>query len=337
MQSALYYPFTGPEQESFLKTALFLWDSIDFIVPYTDFRPYGKTSDFDEALELIGRNYVPTDEDKRNAHDELNGLCNGPLPNTLGFELERPDLAYDFYPQKLLHETWEILAESKLAKVVSDAGSVHRASTGPLFGYYMMSILAVCCSKGRKRLVTDQNDPYRSLANILIDTTAQDMHTPEDWHGRLVALTLNGPDFTNVPLAKLIKLRKKEDKLLQDLRRAFLGAVDETASDICSNAGNPNMVRELIEGFTDSMEKDLKEMKRALGRSAASLLLSKEFGFSVLGATAAVSLEPISGSLFTVGGLMKGLMEYQDRRRKILREHPSSWLFAATGPSVPIM
>ena len=157
MQSALYYPFTGPERESFLKTALFLWDNVDFIVPYADFRPYGNTRDSEEALEIIGRNYVPTEEDKKNAHEELKDLCNGPLPSKLNFELERTKRAYDFYPQKLLHETWEMLAESKLARVVSDTDNVHRASTGPLFGYYMMSILAICCSQGRKRLVTDQN------------------------------------------------------------------------------------------------------------------------------------------------------------------------------------
>ena len=91
MQSALYYPFTGPERESFLKTALFLWDSVDFIVPYADFRPYGNTRDSDEALEIIGRNYVPTEEDKRNAHEELKDFCHGPLPSKLNFELERPE------------------------------------------------------------------------------------------------------------------------------------------------------------------------------------------------------------------------------------------------------
>ena len=155
MQSALYYPFTGPEDDSFLKTALFLWDSVDFIVPYSDFRPYGKSPEADEALEIIGRNYVPTEEDKRNAHEELSDLCQGPLPNKLKFDLEKPERAYSFYPEKLLHETWDMLAESKLAEIVSDGKAVRHVATGPLFGYYMMSILAVCCSQGRKRLVTD--------------------------------------------------------------------------------------------------------------------------------------------------------------------------------------
>jgi hypothetical protein len=336
MQSALYYPFTGPEHESFLKTALFLWDNVDFIVPYPEFRPRGNTPDSEEALEVIARNYVPTEEDKKNAHEELKDLCNGPLPSKLNFELEKPERAYDFYPQKLLHETWEMLAESKLAKVVSDKNEVHRASTGPLFGYYMMSILAVCCSQGLKRLVTDQNDPYRTLANILIDSDSQAKTKQEDWHERLIALSLKGPNFEKVPLRKLITIRKNEDKLLQDLRRTFLNVVDQTASNICSHAGNPNTVRDLVDGFNDRIEKDLKELKRALRRSAASLLLSKEGGFSVL-AVAAVALEPISGTIALIGGLTKGLMDYQDRRHKILREHLSSWLFTVSGPSMPIV
>jgi len=337
MQSALYYPFTGPEREAFLKTSLFLWDTVDFIVPYADFRPYGNTRDAEEALEIIGRNYVPTEEDKKNAHEELKDLCNGPLPSKLNFEIERPERAYDFYPEKLLHETWEMLAESKLARVVSDTGDVRRASTGPLFGYYMMTILAVCCSQGRKRLVTDQNDPYRTLANILVDSDTQIKKTQEDWHERLIALSLHGPDFTKVSLRKLIDIRKKEDKLLQDLRRAFLKVVDQTVTDICLHAANPNTVRDLISDFNNTMEKDLKELKRALGRSGVSVLLSKEFGISVLAATTAVAFEPISGTIVTIGGLTKGLMDYQDRRHKILRDHPSSWLFKVTEAFMPIV
>ena len=335
MQSALYYPFTGPKQESFLKTALFLWDNVDFIVPHADFRPYGITDDSKEALEIIGRNYVPTEKDKKNAHEELKDLCNGPSLGKLKFELEKPEQAYDFYPEKLLPKTWEMLAESRLAKIVGDTNHVHGASTKPLFGYYMMSILAVCCSQGRKRLVTDENDPYRTLANTLVDSDSQVKNAQEDWYERLIALRLNGPNFSEVSLRKLIDIRKNEDKLLQDLRRGFLKEVDQTVSNICSHAENPNTVRELIDGFSVKMEKDLEELKRLLGRSGISVLLSKEFGFSVLAAISAVSLEPITG-LTEIGGLLRRLMDYQDRRRKILRGHPSSWLFRVTGPSMPI-
>ncbi len=336
MQSALYYPFTGPKQESFLKTALFLWDNVDFIVPHADFRPHGNTDDSKEALEIIGRSYVPTERDKKNAHEELEDLCTSPSLGKLNFEIEKPEQAYDFYPQKLLPETWEMLAESRLARIVSDTNHVHRASTSPLLGYYMMSILAVCCSQGRKRLVTDENDPYRTLANTLVDSDSQVKKTQEDRHERLITLGLNGPDFAKVSLRKLIDIRKNEDKLLQDLRRNFLNVVDQTVSDICLHAENQNTVRDLIADFKDTMEKDLRELKRLLRRSGISMLLSKEFGFSVLAATAAIPLEPISETMATIGGLAKGLMGFQDCRRKILLDHPSSWLFRVTGPSMPI-
>lgn len=57
MQSALYYPFTGPKSEQFLKTSMFLWDTLDFIVPWDAFRPYTDVLYGNEALEIIGRPY----------------------------------------------------------------------------------------------------------------------------------------------------------------------------------------------------------------------------------------------------------------------------------------
>lgn len=333
MYSALYYPFTGPEQQSFLKTALFLWDSVDFIVPYRQFHRYGHDTDVSEALEVIGREYIPTKKDQRDVHDELQKICNGEIGSRFHFELQSPGRVYDFYPQKLMHETWEMLEQSKLARVVAEGSHVSRASTGPLFGYYMMTILAVCCARNRKRLVTDLSDPYRALANLLGDDLPPD-RSPDDWHGRLISLSLSGPDFGNISLPRLVELRRREDKLLAELRRNFLSAVDEAATDISANADNPNVIRDRIESYTDSMEKDLKELKRSLNRSAASLILSKEFGISVLAVAATATVNPASG-LFAVGGLSKGLIDYQDRRRKLLKDHPSSWLLSATGPRVP--
>ena len=327
----MYYPFTKPERRSFLKTALFLWDSVDFIVP-PGIHPQGRNAVEDEAVEMIGRSYVPTESDKKNAHDELSKICNSPIAEKLSFELERPDLAYDFYPEKLLPATWEMLSNSRLANTIRGDGRVVKASTGRLFGYYMMSVVAVCCSHERKRLVTDQLDPYRALANILIDEDAMDQ-PKEDWHGRLISLTLPGLRFSDVPLQRLIDLRSKEDQLLSGLRRTFVKAVDEAATDIGQHADNPNIVCERIQQFIELMETDLKELKKALRRSAVSTLLSKDAGFSVVtAAMVAMASHPVLAGVTTIGGLSKGLNEYKDQRRKILREHPSSWLFTASSP-----
>ena len=336
MQSALYYPFTRPKSELFLKTALFLWDSVDFIVPFDGFKPRGKSDEEIEALEIIGRPYVPTEKDKRNAHEELEKICDSPISKKLNFKLENPDENYDFYPEKLLDETWRMLSQSQLAKVVTNDSNVSHASTGRLFGYYMMTILAVCCSQGEKRLVTDENDIYRTLANVLGDSASSNA-AKDDWHGRLIALTLKGPDFGDIPLKKLLDLRKTENELLTVSRRNFLDQVDKTALDIAKNADNHNIVRERIRQYTDYMENNLKELKRALRRSATSTLLSKEFGFSLLAATAAVTFEPISGGIATVGGLAKGLMDYQDRRRDLLRKHPSAWPLMVGSGRIPFV
>jgi hypothetical protein len=228
-----------------------------------------------------------------------------------------------------------MLAESQLARITSTEDEVHGASTGPLFGYYMMTILAICCAKNRKRMVTDQTDPYRALATLLTDESPAQV-SAEDWHGRLVALTLKGPNFADVSLKRLVELRTTEDALLRELRGTFLMAVDKAAVDITSNADNLNVVIERINSFTADMERDLTELKRAMNRSAASVILSKEFGFSILAAVSAVTFAPVSGTLATIGGLSKSLMDYQDRRRKILREHPASWLLATGGPRFPM-
>ena len=166
MYSALYYPFTAPESPSFLKTALFLWDTVDFIVPFKEFRPHGRNRSEDAALELIAKPYVPTKSDQRAAHEELEVVCSSDLPESLRFELDDPSRSYKIYPQKLLPETWNLLSGSKLARVVSSPDGVHRSETGAHFAYYMMSILAVCCGQGQRRLVTDQIDPYHSLYTL---------------------------------------------------------------------------------------------------------------------------------------------------------------------------
>lgn len=336
MQSALYYPFTGPKSELFLKTSLFLWDTLDFIVPWRGFQPSTDIAHGNEAIEILGQNYVPTDEDKKKLHEELLDVCARPIPESFNFPLENPHSAYDFYPQKMLDETWQMLQESNLARTVMRDGRVARASTGPLFGYYVMSLLAVCCADNRKRLITDEVDPYHALANLLGDADSTTAPAEvENWHGRLVAMTLDGPDFSKVSLADLVRLRRREDNLLKELRRSFTRRLDSTVNDIRQHAKNPNILRDIVRDYTGAMEDDLIELKRALRMSAESLLLSKEFGLAIVAFFSSV-LGPIAGGLITVCGLKKGLTEYRGRRQKILREHPSAWVLASLGGRLPL-
>ena len=54
MRSALYYPHTAPNSEDIVKTALLLWDRLEFIVPWEHFRPHYKNRQIARAMELIG-------------------------------------------------------------------------------------------------------------------------------------------------------------------------------------------------------------------------------------------------------------------------------------------
>jgi len=156
-----------------------------------------------------------------------------------------------------------------------------------------------------------------------------------DWHGRLVALSFSGPNFADVPLEDLVTLRAREDDLLHGLRRTFLNQVDRTVTEITAKAESSREVADLITEFHQTMERDLRELKRSLRRSAAGVLLSKEFAFAVT-AVAAASAVPVSGGLLASGGLAKALINYQDRRRQLLRDHPSAWLFAAGQRRLPL-
>ena len=42
MRSALYYPHTEIRSVPLLKTAMLLWDHVEFIVPYSGYRPHYK-------------------------------------------------------------------------------------------------------------------------------------------------------------------------------------------------------------------------------------------------------------------------------------------------------
>lgn len=337
MNKAFYYPFTAPKHSSFFKTALFLWDSVDFIVPYRSFRPDGLNQDQAAAWEIISNRYVPTMGDQERAHEEFVKICNSRSFDELHFNVDDVEDGFGFYPQKFAYKTWNMLSDLGFAKVSDEGGHIIDATSGQLFGHYMMSVLAMCCSGEGKRLVTDDYDPYRAVSTMLVDKSIND--GPSDWHGKLLSLSLAGPDFSDVPLSEMVKLRSREDQLFRELRQNFLSEVDAVAMLIKGCGENPNVIGEVIKDFVDKMERDLRELKRCLNRSAQSLILSKSFGVSVLVHVVGAMLPPFGqgvAGIVGIGGLKKELNDYNDRRRNILCEHPSAWLYSGAGPKFPL-
>ena len=71
MRLALYYPHTKLHTENILKRSLLLWDRLEYIVPEEKYKPDYKDKRFERALELFGTPRLPTDDEKKKAHDSI--------------------------------------------------------------------------------------------------------------------------------------------------------------------------------------------------------------------------------------------------------------------------
>src|SRR5215813_11550068 len=116
MRSALYYPHTSVESVDLVKSALLLWDRLEFIVPWENFKAQYDNPLVERAMELIGAPRYPNDAEKREAHVHIEDLATRPLPPD--FFLSTQGIsefdAYEIYPQKLLPETWALLRDARL-------------------------------------------------------------------------------------------------------------------------------------------------------------------------------------------------------------------------------
>lgn len=326
MNDAIYYPSIRCTNRGMVSAALFLWDSLSFIVPHEGVA--GRTGDdeLDEALEVLGQDLVPSREAKREATAEVRQLLEAVRAGTLDLKLssDSEEPTYRIYPEKFEIELWnELIDEGVTAfDAANDVFNVRDT-----LGLYMMSMLAAACGAGRKRLITDHTASYESLYRSLADLSPGHKSDPNSSGTTpLLTVALRGIDFDAIPFEQLLSLRREESSLQRAMRNAYLEAVDRCVGEIASHATRPDVADEIITQFASSMERDLSELKRYLKREAGQMLLSKEFGVAVL-ALAWSAAEPISGGVLSAGALGRGLMQYQDRRRKLLESHASAWLY----------
>jgi len=80
MRSALYYPHTSIRNEQLVKTALLLWDRLEYIVPWSHFRARHGSAAIQRAMELIGTPHCPDQDEKRETHTRLKELVSPRLP-----------------------------------------------------------------------------------------------------------------------------------------------------------------------------------------------------------------------------------------------------------------
>lgn len=329
--SAIYYPSVTCEDKEFLKEALFLWDKLEFIVPAErlGFSDGIDDRQVSEALEIISEEIVPSDEAKQIAHEEIMDIIDSGGPDRLGFELDDSKDLHGIYPEKFMDSTWSELQNRNL--ICNGTGEFNQSYVlDNTLGLYMMSTLAASCAGEIKRIVTNKYDAYRTLYNSLSDPHAG---MDENLNVPLLTIPMKGIDLSDVSFDHLLALRKNEDGLLKAMRQQYLSQVDQCNQEM-EKADRFDHIQVLSKEFSIKMEDDLKELKCALKMNAATTLLSKEFGVVVLGL--ALNATAPGAGLLSAGALAKSLLNYKDKRRKLLREHAAAWLLTTKQSTLPL-
>lgn len=356
MFSAFYYPHTILDTntlagERLLKRALLLWDELSFIVPDPDFKGHyeGETA---EALEIIGKNHYPSDEEKEEAHQRIEELVTRPnLPDVFYYKGSDP---FDVYPPKFLMRTWELLRNSKFA------GSLRANEDYPLSqqaGLTILSILADACAGTTRARVTDRAQAYASLEGLLadkgvsrnrlfdraIDLSLRAMRRKE----YLVTLRLSLLDIDTVSLAQLINLRRREyaenGHTLRDLRHSYLNLIENQVKELIATRRNKSDLEELDRVFEQKCRDDVSRLAEALGSNKKTFAFTKEVLVTVISAVKTVATAHVSPVLAlagvltkddaapTLGGVLSAGNDFLKSKADFLRQHPMALIYELGG------
>ncbi len=333
--TALYYPHTVIRQEGMLKSALLLWDTLEYISPFLEFRPEQSghfNSQWCEACELAVRPLVPLVEQKKAAHDAILELAtNSELPSWFLFDPEKISDSYFIYAQKLLPDTWQALQELGLAGL-DRVGRHADYTVTPQFGLTIMAILADCCAGTQRDPVTDRVEAYSSLQRWIALTKGSDGSRARRDFPRLVSLSVPQLDPNAFALDDLIRLRRREaaqgGHFLRELRRRYRNYIDRYVTDIATAARSAQDVNELERVFQQEMADDVSALRDELHLAKDRVIFSKEMVATVILA-AGVMVEPLFASVLSAASLGKVLVDYEASKNKALSDHATGYLYYA--------
>jgi hypothetical protein len=339
MRSALYYLHTAVNTESIIKSALLLWDHLEFIVPFNGFRPRYRNRTIARAMELIGLPHLPNQQEKEETHTRIKELLGRRLPPQLYYRpRSRGESHYEMYPQKLLPATWDLLLKSRMSGKLSP----HRALTEP-GGLLIMSILADSCAGTTRSRVTDRIDVYATLSGFLGNNPLAPQIDKSKAYAALVPLSIQVLDAPRMSLTSLIALREREAKesghTLRDLRHRYLESLETYVTRLTQEKVRQSDVVEIQRQFADDMKIDFKHLKKELGFAGRDALFSKEViitALAALGTVASWAADlPLAAATtladfpVTIWGLLSARNKYLSARDTIMQKHPMAYLYEA--------
>jgi hypothetical protein len=345
MRSALYYPHTTVRNEHLAKTALLLWDHLEYIVPWPHFRSHHESRGIAKAMELIGRPHCPGDDEKQEAHTRLKEVVSRKLPPQFYFARRsglRVDEQYEMYPEKLSPDSWDLLRNARLSGKLLPNSDYPLSEFG---GLMVMSILADCCAGTTRSRITDRGNAYATLAGFLGNDPTGPKVRKADAHGQLVPISLKVIDTSRVSIDALIRLRKREEKesghTLRDLRHRYVDGLEVYVDRLVNQKATKADAMEIQRQFANDMKADFKDLRAELGFARNEVFLSKEFFATVLTATGTVAswlygaplaLEGVitaAGVPAAIGGLLGVRNKYLKERQSVMKKHPMAYLYEA--------
>jgi hypothetical protein len=323
-----------------MKTALLLWDRVEYICPNNFVPTPYHDKLMAEAAELITHQHVPSTSEKRAAHKEVTRLLSKPLPEWFLFEPKSPISPYEILPGKFYNETWQALTEQGLARLNPMPVRGYTFSdymVHPSLGYTLMSILADVCAGAEKRTITDETDSYAALTRYFTqDAGGQygDVGLADNLDAereRLITISLKIIDVRGVSLKKLVRLRKQEEKearkdtFLRSLRENYFAELDSYVKRL-HGATREGDIEEIERQFEQSMTGDLITLRKELKDEAVNVILSKEFLGAIAVAAGAV-IEPVTTTTISSALIAKSIRDYRGKKRAKYRGHAMSWLY----------
>jgi hypothetical protein len=353
MNTALYYPHTSIESESLLKTALLLWDKLEYIVPGKWFRQpnpshlTGPRRDLAEAMEIIGKPVVPSAEEQKLVHEEIERLILGGLPKKYLFAPKEEN--YLIYAEKFGGQTWKLLRDRELVggtvQFEKQGRRVHDYSLNPELGLMLMTLLAKICAGSTALKVTDAKYASKAQGAYFTRLEGGDLGQNKEEHETLVVETFAPRLPTQgVTLRQLIAIRQNEDAFLKELRTKYRDEVDKFILRISGVVQGSRDYERVWAEFHGKLKAELDELDRLLQRerfSFGSGFLEKIApGISVATVTylsthsawAAVSSGVTSIGLSGGLKILGSIPATNDKREALLRGKAAGWLYAVQNP-----
>lgn len=316
-----------------------MWDHLEFLVPNRGYNFSYDDPVVAEAIELIGKNRCPNNEEKLKAHAQIEDLVTRPhLPDVFYYRGSDP---YEVYPQKFLNDTWDLLVNSKFAGSLLPNDDYRLSKQA---GFAIMAILADACAGTTRTRVTDSPQSYASLTDLLKDNARigvrerlVDMSVRAIPRGPfLVGLRLSLPDIDYLSLDKLIEFRKREavetGNSLRKLRHGFLERIERRVEDL-TNHGLTRSDREELErlffreALDDLAEVTGKRKKQNRGVLRDIILTAVTTSAELLtGAPVLPGVRTLSGAPVKLRGAIASRNQFVKARTEIIRDHPMALL-----------